>query len=51
MKYNVFEEISNIIDDKNVDEVVEEMRNKLEKIYEQSVGDTNNAISKFFRVE
>lgn len=51
MKYNVFEEISNIIDDKNVDEVVEEMRNKLEKIYEQSVGDTNNDVSKFFRIE
>lgn len=51
MKYNVFEEISNIIDDKNVDEVVEEMRNKLEQIYEQSVGDTNNDVSKFFRIE
>lgn len=51
MKYNVFEEISNIIDDKNVDEVVEEMRNKLEQIYEKSVGDTNNDISEFFRIE
>ena len=51
MKYNVFEEISNILDDSNIDETVNEMRNRLTEIYQKSVGDTERDISEFFRIE
>ena len=51
MKYNVFEEISNVLDDSNIDETVDEMRNRLTEIYQKSVGDTERDISEFFRIE
>ena len=51
MKYNVFEEISNVLDNSNIDETVDEMRNRLTEIYQKSVGDTERDISKFFRIE
>lgn len=51
MKYNVFEEISNVLDDSNIDETVDEMRNRLTEIYQKSVGDTERGISEFFRIE
>ena len=51
MKYNVFEEISNVLDDSNIDETVNEMRNRLTEIYQKSVGDTERDISEFFRIE
>lgn len=51
MKYNVFEEISNVLDDSNIDETVDKMRNRLTEIYQKSVGDTERDISKFFRIE
>lgn len=51
MKYNVFEEISNVLDNGNIDKAVEDMRNRLSEIYRQSVGDTERDISEFFRIE
>lgn len=51
MKYNVFEEISNVLDDSNIDETVDKMRNRLTEIYQKSVGDTERDISEFFRIE
>lgn len=51
MKYNVFEEISNVLDGASVEDVVNEMRNRLTEIYQQSVGDTELDISEFFRIE
>ncbi len=51
MKYNVFEEISNVLDNSNIDETVNEMRNRLTEIYQKSVGDTERDISEFFRIE
>lgn len=51
MKYNVFEEISNVLDGSNIDETVDEMRNRLTEIYQKSVGDTERDISEFFRIE
>lgn len=51
MKYNVFEEISNVLDNGNIDEAVEDMRSRLSEIYRESVGDTERDISEFFRIE
>lgn len=51
MKYNVFEEISNVLDGSNVEDTVNEMRDRLSEIYQQSVGDTESDISEFFRIE
>ena len=51
MKYNVFEEISNVLDGASVEDAVDEMRNRLTEIYQQSVGDTERDISEFFRIE
>jgi hypothetical protein len=51
MKYNVFEEISNVLDDSSIDETVNEMRNRLTEIYQKSVGDTERDFSEFFRIE
>lgn len=51
MKYNVFEEISNVLDESNIDDTVNEMRNRLTEIYRKSVGDTERDISEFFRIE
>ena len=51
MKYNVFEEISNVLDGSSVEDAVDEMRNRLTEIYQQSVGDTESDISEFFRIE
>lgn len=51
MKYNVFEEISNVLDGSNIDETIDEMRNRLTEIYQKSVGDTERDISEFFRIE
>lgn len=51
MKYNVFEEISNVLDGASVEDAVNEMRNRLTEIYQQSVGDTESDISEFFRIE
>ena len=34
MKYNVFEEISNVLDNTSVEETVDEMRNRLTEIYQ-----------------
>lgn len=51
MKYNVFEEISNVLDNTSVEDAVDKMRNRLTEIYQQSVGDTERDISEFFRIE
>lgn len=51
MKYNVFEEISNVLDGASVEDAVDKMRNRLTEIYQQSVGDTESDISEFFRIE
>lgn len=51
LKYNVFEEIGNVIDNPNIDDIVNEMQKRIDEIYQQSIGEDAYDLSKFFEIE
>lgn len=51
LKYNVFEEISNTIDNPNIDDIVNEIQKRIDEIYQQSIGEDEYDLSRFFEIE
>lgn len=51
LKYNVFEEIGNALDNPNIDDIVNEMRKRIDEIYKQSIGEEEYDLSRFFEIE
>lgn len=51
LKYNVFEEIGNALDNPNIDDIVDEMQKRIDEIYQQSMGEDNYDLSRFFEIE
>ena len=50
MKYRVMSDIAEMTDGKNLDDVTDEMLNRINEIYEEQQGDNNGGVSGFFEI-